>query len=83
VTVQLPQFAAPVHYACTNCDQIATGDFNGDGKMDVVVSSVSKKILTVFTNAWITVTDAPSVLNGRRMITRAPGAAGEFFRLKK
>ena len=35
------------------------------------------------TNAWTTVTDAPSIVNGQKVLARAAGASSEFFRLRK
>jgi len=47
---QPPAFSAPVNYSCTNGEQVCMGDFNGDGAIDLVVSSSVTGKLVVFTN---------------------------------
>jgi hypothetical protein len=45
------QILPPVSYACTNASQLATGDFNADGKLDLAVASSDGYRIFIFTNA--------------------------------
>lgn len=45
------QFMPTVNYACTNATQLATGDFNADGKPDLAVANLDGYRIFIFTNA--------------------------------